>query len=174
MDGRSETNFGRAMYPPAIDLTSPHVRAWNDAELFWIVQNGVRFTGMPAWHTMLDEKATWSVVTAMRELQRAGPKPVTPAATPVVAANLIHEGEILFRQEHCVGCHQLNAEGGRVGPDLTKQAARKRTDGWMIGHLKNPSGFVQGSIMPAANNLNDDQLRSLVAFLQSPHPEAKK
>src|SRR5258708_8406433 len=169
IDGRSETSFGRAMYPPAMDLTSPHVRTWSDAELFWIVQNGVRFTGMPAWHSMLDQDSTWQVVLAMRELQRAGPKPVSADAAPVAAANLAHDGEILFRQEHCVGCHQLNGEGGKVGPDLTDQASRKRSNDWMTGHLKNPSAYVAGSIMPAANNLNEDQLRVLVAFLQGPH-----
>jgi len=35
-DGRSDTNLGRGMYPPAIDLTSPHVQMWTDADLFWI------------------------------------------------------------------------------------------------------------------------------------------
>jgi mono/diheme cytochrome c family protein len=33
-DGRGNTALGRAMYPPAMDLTSPHVRHWNDAEHF--------------------------------------------------------------------------------------------------------------------------------------------
>src|SRR5438876_5017759 len=41
-DGHGRTNLGRGMYPPAMDLTSPHVQHWNDAELFWIIQKGVR------------------------------------------------------------------------------------------------------------------------------------
>ena len=48
-DGRGDGSIGRNMYPPAMDLTSAHVQHWSDAELFWIVQNGVRHTGMPAW-----------------------------------------------------------------------------------------------------------------------------
>src|SRR5690348_13755470 len=52
-DGHGATDLGRAMYPPAMDLTSPHVQHWNDAELFWIIQNGVRLTGMPSWKSTL-------------------------------------------------------------------------------------------------------------------------
>src|SRR2546425_8426726 len=48
-DGHGRTELGRGMYPPAMDLTSPHVQNWTDAELFWIIQNGVRLTGMPSW-----------------------------------------------------------------------------------------------------------------------------
>ena len=48
-DGRGDTDIGRSMDPPAMDLTSAHVQHWSDAELFWIIQNGVRLTGMPAW-----------------------------------------------------------------------------------------------------------------------------
>ena len=38
-DARGDTNIGRNMDPPAMDLSSPHVQHWSDAELFWIVQN---------------------------------------------------------------------------------------------------------------------------------------
>jgi len=47
-EARGGTNVGRNMNPPAMDLTSAHVQHWSDAELFWIIQNGVRLTGMPA------------------------------------------------------------------------------------------------------------------------------
>jgi cytochrome c553 len=45
-DARGDTNIGRNMYPPAMDLSSPHVQHWSDAELFWIKQNGVRLTAI--------------------------------------------------------------------------------------------------------------------------------
>jgi mono/diheme cytochrome c family protein len=46
-EARGGTNVGRNMNPPAMDLTSAHVQHWSDAELFWIIQNGVRLTGLP-------------------------------------------------------------------------------------------------------------------------------
>lgn len=47
-DGHGETYIGRNMYPPAMDMTSPHVQHWSDAELFWIIQTGRLFHVPPA------------------------------------------------------------------------------------------------------------------------------
>ena len=69
-DGRGDTNIGRNMAPPAMDLTSSHVQHWSDAELFWIVQNGVRLTGMPAWQSSLSEDDTWKLVRFIHHLPR--------------------------------------------------------------------------------------------------------
>jgi mono/diheme cytochrome c family protein len=172
-DGRSDITFGRAMYPPAMDLTSPHVRKWNDAELFWIIENGVRFTGMPAWHSLLDEQSTWKLVLAIRKLQQVGPK-TAPPTVALTAEERIHEGELLFRQQNCVGCHRLHGEGGRVGPDLSAEGDLGRSNAWLIGHFRNPAAFVPGSLMPATINLNGEQLQSLTEYLQSQHKDGKR
>jgi mono/diheme cytochrome c family protein len=67
-DGRGDTTVGRSMAPPAMDLTSPHVQHWSDAELFWIVQNGVRLTGMPAWQSSISENDTWKLTRFIHNL----------------------------------------------------------------------------------------------------------
>jgi mono/diheme cytochrome c family protein len=67
-DARGDTNVGRNMNPPAMDLTSAHVQHWTDAELFWIIQNGVRLTGMPAWKSSLPENDTWKLVHFIHKL----------------------------------------------------------------------------------------------------------
>src|SRR5690242_6464925 len=54
-EARGDTNVGRNMSPPAMDLTSAHVQHWSDAELFWIIQNGVRLTGMPSWKASISD-----------------------------------------------------------------------------------------------------------------------
>ena len=61
-EARGDTTVGRNMAPPAMDLTSAHVQHWSDAELFWIIQNGVRLTGMPAWRTTISDEDRKSVV----------------------------------------------------------------------------------------------------------------
>ncbi|GAA4133593.1 c-type cytochrome [Aminobacter aganoensis] len=55
------------MLPPPPDLTEK-VGEWNDAELFWIVKYGVRFTGMPAWPTQARDDEVWAMVAFLREL----------------------------------------------------------------------------------------------------------
>jgi mono/diheme cytochrome c family protein len=69
-DGRGDTTVGRNMDPPAMDLTSAHVQHWNDAELFWIIQNGVRLTGMPAWHSTISDDDTWKLARFIHDLPR--------------------------------------------------------------------------------------------------------
>ncbi len=64
-------------------------------------------------------------------------------------------------------CHQLDGEGGRVGPDLTLEGTRKRTTEWLIGHFKDPPASTPGSIMPPFKNLTDEQFQALAAFLES-------
>jgi mono/diheme cytochrome c family protein len=48
-DGRTASPMGRWMYPRAADLTSKQVQGYSDHEVFWIIQNGIRYTGMPAF-----------------------------------------------------------------------------------------------------------------------------
>lgn len=69
-DGRGGTDLGRNMYPPAMDMTSPHVQHWSDAELLWIIQNGVRLTGMPSWQSSLSETDSWKLARFIHNLPR--------------------------------------------------------------------------------------------------------
>jgi len=168
-DGRSKTNLGRSMYPPAMDLTSPHVQHWKDAELFWIIQNGVRLTGMPSWKDSISAEDTWKLVNLIHHLpdMESGQAASAKSATVVgeTEDQLVTYGKTLYRQEGCFKCHQLDGEGGKVGPDLTLEGTRGRSAQWLVGHLKDPSAYVPGSIMPSFKNLTDDQLRALTVFL---------
>jgi len=170
-DGHAETNLGLAMYPPAMDLNSPHVQRWNDAELLWITQNGVRLTGMPAWKTIVSEEDTWKVVDFIHALPKEPPTRAAAGQKETVApksqSELISYGRKLYSQEGCMGCHQLDGEGGKVGPELTIEGTRGRSDEWLVGHFKDPSAYTPDSVMPAFNQLTEDQLHALTVFLQS-------
>lgn len=67
-DGRSQTPIGRSMYPRAADLTSEQVQSFSDQELFWIIQNGIRFTGMPAFGKAETGDNIWNLVNYLRTL----------------------------------------------------------------------------------------------------------
>jgi mono/diheme cytochrome c family protein len=173
-DGHGAPYLGRSMYPPAMDMTSPHVQHWSDAELFWIIQNGVRLTGMPSWQSAISATDTWKLARFIHDLPRldaaaastAVPAQAQPAAQPA-QVDLIKYGKTLYKQEGCFTCHRLNGEGGQVGPDLTPEGTRGRTEEWLIGHFKNPPAYTPGSIMPPFKNLTDEQLKALTAFLQN-------
>jgi mono/diheme cytochrome c family protein len=72
MDGRGLTDNGRWMYPRAADLTSPAVQEYSDQQLFWIVKNGVRLSGMPAFGKLESDERIWRIVQYLRTMP---PKP---------------------------------------------------------------------------------------------------
>jgi mono/diheme cytochrome c family protein len=71
-DGRAQTHLGQSMDPPAMDLNSSHVQHWSDGELFWIVQNGVRLTGMPSWKSSISADDTWKLARFIHKLPSLG------------------------------------------------------------------------------------------------------
>jgi mono/diheme cytochrome c family protein len=71
IDGRSQTPAGQWMYPRATDLTSKQVQSYSDRELFWIINNGIRFTGMPGFGKLETPDHIWGLVKYMRTLPNA-------------------------------------------------------------------------------------------------------
>ena len=75
-DGRGKTDMGQNLYPKAPDMTLPETQALSDGELFYIIENGVRLTGMPAWgeETLEDDTETWELVHFIRRLPKITPE----------------------------------------------------------------------------------------------------
>jgi mono/diheme cytochrome c family protein len=48
-DGRGETLLGRGLYPKPPDMTRSGTQQLRDGELYYIIENGVRLTGMPGF-----------------------------------------------------------------------------------------------------------------------------
>src|SRR5687768_10618050 len=69
-DGTGKTDIGIGLYPKPPDMRLPATQSLTDGELFYIIENGVRLTGMPAWSTDTEEgrQSTWHLVHFMREL----------------------------------------------------------------------------------------------------------
>jgi mono/diheme cytochrome c family protein len=68
LDGSGDTLLGRNLYPKPPDMRDPTVQQLSDGELFTIIQNGVRFTGMPAWGGEHTPEQTWQLVAFIRRL----------------------------------------------------------------------------------------------------------
>jgi mono/diheme cytochrome c family protein len=66
------------MYPRASDLTSKQVQSYSDQELFWIIQNGIRFTGMPAFADVEPPDHVWDLVNYVRTLPGESKKDDAP------------------------------------------------------------------------------------------------
>src|SRR5438874_3941853 len=75
-DGSGDTPIGNGLYPKPPDLHKRETQDLSDGELFWIIENGVRFTGMPAFSSNGDHMAgnhgsaqdSWKLVHFIRHL----------------------------------------------------------------------------------------------------------
>ena len=78
-DGSGDTEMGRNLWPKAPDMRAMATQQLTDGELFYIIERGVRFTGMPAWSTgtAAGEASSWQLVLFIRELPRLTPGQLT-------------------------------------------------------------------------------------------------
>jgi mono/diheme cytochrome c family protein len=69
-----ETAIGNGLYPKPPDLRAQATQNLTDGEVFYIIENGVRFTGMPAFGTGKPDPAgdrqVWQLVYFIRHLPR--------------------------------------------------------------------------------------------------------
>ena len=74
-DGSGQTEMGQRFYPKVPDMRLEETQELTDGELYWIIENGVRLTGMPAWGPGgggdLD---TWKLVHFIRRLKDLTPE----------------------------------------------------------------------------------------------------
>jgi cytochrome c1 len=101
--------------------------------------------------------------------------PLDASGRPRFSPEQVDRGAQLFLAQ-CLGCHTVGRQGAPLGPNLTREALRGRTDAWQLQHLKDPlSVYVMGPteglpwLMPRFDHLSDEDLQALVAYIQSLH-----
>ena len=74
-DGSGNTVIGRNLYPKAPDMRLEATQSLTDGELYAIIQDGIRLTGMPAWGKAGDEndEDSWKLVHLIRHLKDLTP-----------------------------------------------------------------------------------------------------
>jgi len=71
-DGSGATEMGRSLYPRVPDMRKAATQELSDGEIFYIIENGVRLTGMPAWaHESPDDG--WKLVHFIRHQPKMTP-----------------------------------------------------------------------------------------------------
>ncbi len=146
----------RNMLPAPPDLKDK-IAEWSDAELFQIVQHGVRFTGMPAWPVAGREDEAWAMVAFLRrypQLDAAGYRDLAGfAATRSTAMDSVIE--------RCNGCH---------APDrLDDQSLIPQLAGQSVTYLEQAlaayaSGTRGSGVMAVAiEGLDDEDHRALAS-----------
>jgi mono/diheme cytochrome c family protein len=87
-----DSQFGKSFYPPvpAFFKDAPDMA---ENQNFYIIQHGIRWSGMPAWSNTLNDTQSWQLVTFLSNMQKLPPAalkefeaPVSPAGIPAPAA----------------------------------------------------------------------------------------
>lgn len=170
--GESRNPIVKQMLPPP-PVLADKVRSWNSDELFWIVKNGLKYTGMPAWVAQERDDEVWSLVAFLERLpdmdaeeyrelaqgeQTSSDRTAIDAGLPLSLA-----GAAVDALQTCARCHGLDGTGRGTGafPRLTRQSPE-----YLYAAMKDyalglrPSGIMQ----PVAAELTDSEMRDLATY----------
>ena len=143
--------------PPAIG-SAVEMHDVSPALMYRVVTVGIAGTPMVAWSGALTSDERWDIVAYLTSLR------ATPEQTL--------EGEGLFMQQ-CASCHgPLGAADGAVASALTRLPPELDSFGWQAARsdaqlVEVIRAGVPGTAMPPARELNDAELRRMVAFVRT-------
>ncbi|MBZ5697798.1 MAG: c-type cytochrome [Acidobacteriia bacterium] len=100
-DGNGQSEIGQNLYPKAPDLRLPATQNLTDGEIHYIIRNGVRLTGMPAWknpHMEQDNNNAWKLVLFIRSISQLTPQEKSQQDTTAKSAHYVGSAA-------CQKCH---------------------------------------------------------------------
>lgn len=156
------------------------------AELYWVVKNGIKMTGMPAWEFRLAENDLWAVVAFLQALPSIAPADYAARALqrsarvePLRAEESRgpgdpKRGKLAIEQYACVTCHRIPGivgEHAPVGPPLERIATRQFIGGViannpenMMRWLREPQKIHPNTAMPDLG-VTERDARDMAAYL---------
>ncbi len=117
--GRTNSVTLEHMLPHPPEL-GPEIAKWSDAELFWIVKHGLKYTGMPAWPFQSRDDEVWAMVAFLKRLPKLdaesyaalalgnarGAAPLSLASDAgKAAAEMVRAGGDNWNPLACARCH---------------------------------------------------------------------
>jgi cytochrome c oxidase cbb3-type subunit III len=102
----------------------------SDADLLTNIAEGIPGTEMPS--LFYTEDRIWQIIAYIRSLNASTERPAGDLA----------RGVDLFRSKGCIGCHRVNGQGGRLGPDLS-QIGKTRSLEHLRQSILEPGAEVQ-------------------------------
>jgi mono/diheme cytochrome c family protein len=101
-DGSGKTEIGQNLYPKPPDMRQPETQNLTDGQMYYVIHNGVRLTGMPAWGGPGKDDDSWKLVLFIRHLPQMNPEEIKEMEqfNPKSAMDLLEEkDEQLFLNE---------------------------------------------------------------------------
>jgi mono/diheme cytochrome c family protein len=179
--GVAPVPFALGMTPVPVPLVHT-ARTWAPAQMFWVIKEGIKMTGMPAWKYRLSDEHIWSIVAFLPAMAQLTPeqyaklrmvppdqKPDSYDGKPSAA-----RGKQAIHQYACVTCHEIPGIVGAnapVGPPLAGIASRGMLGGVlpnspenMVRWLREPQTFAPLTAMPDLG-VTERDARDIAAYL---------
>jgi len=183
--GIAPDRMGRSMQPVPGPLAAAR-RRWKPNELHWIIRNGIKMSGMPAWEFHLTDAETWALVAYLQYLPDAAPARALPATPedpePVGPAdnadpsNNLERGRHALSQYGCRSCHAIAGVSGsqvQIGPALQGLDERSYIAGYLpntnenlVRWIRHPKSIKPDSAMPDLEVTQQDA-EDMAAYLRS-------
>jgi mono/diheme cytochrome c family protein len=92
--GVRASSLAKGLEPAPPELhEAEEAEEWSAAETFWIVKNGIRMTGMPAFGPTHDDETIWAIVAFLRKLPHLSPQDYATFAGAEVGDTGEHHGD---------------------------------------------------------------------------------
>lgn len=187
--GVAPEDFAIGLTPAPANLVAT-AREWKVNDIYWVVRNGIKMSGMPAWEYRLSDAQIWDVVAFVVRLPVFSPveygqwsavvAPPRDAPPSVEAVDMkpgnADAGRRAIDQYLCATCHRIPGITGaskHVGPPLAGIATRKYIAGVlpntpenMMRWLQEPQRIDPLSAMPGLG-LKEQDARDIAAYLQT-------
>ena len=186
--GVAPAAFALGLTPAPANLVHT-AREWHAAEMYWVVREGLKMTGMPAWRYRLADEDIWSVVAFVRALPAIAPRdfialaaridaqptPSAVAAQPQSRPDPAR-GKRAVQQYLCITCHAIPGVVGSnapVGPPLAGMATRAviagvlpNTPENLVRWLRAPQEVSPHNAMPNLG-VSERDAQDIAAFLRT-------
>lgn len=171
--------LGMTPAPAALVHTA---RAWPPAEIFWVVKEGIKMTGMPAWKHRLSDDEMWALVAFLPAMAHMTPQqyravavqPPAPHERALDGEADPERGKRAMHQYACATCHAIPGVAGAnapVGPPLDGVGARTVLGGVlpnspenMARWLRDPQRYAPLTAMPDLG-VTERDARDMAAYL---------
>lgn len=167
--GNRTTPVVNEMTPRAPPL-EPMIETWEVRELFWIVDNGIKYTGMPAWATPDRPDEVWDMVAFLLELPELGveeyrrlayqPGPRQEQGPAITHLDV--DARVGSTLEQCARCHGFDGMGRGTGAFPYLAGQREEYLYQSLKHFANGER-KSGVMQPIAGGIFDSGLRALAA-----------